>query len=346
MKQIGRTAQAQTSAFETLASRPDNQEAYRSFLSTLSEDVSGVSLSSASGRFSDLTFHDTTLSGSWRFNQRWIINTALSKGKLEWENPPGNLGSLLPLSTQKMTVGLKAVVDKGFVAANLERHHLLRDFTALQGEWQASFERGWGVNLKLGYHAPASETPALRIAGMKDTAQTRISHQITGRDLASLSLGAARYLTQANTVLGTGFNVRLEYAHQIEKLQPGWTLKMELARVQFNRRPGSDSVTDLVTPPGYNQPSEFFLPNSYTQADLFLSTSEPVQAQGRGPLQPFAQLGIRYNSLTGAGYNLRAGLSGSVFGHDSFLLYVQSSSATPGSNHGSTEIGLKYNYFF
>jgi polysaccharide biosynthesis protein PelB len=346
MKLIGRTAEAQTSAFETLASRPDNQEAYRSFLSTLTEDVSGISLSSASGRFSDLTFHDTTLSGSWRFNQRWLVSSSVAKGKLEWENPPGNLGALLPLNTQKLTLGLKAVVDKGFIGLNLERHHLLRDFTALQSEWQASFERGWGVNFKLAHNAPASETPALRIAGMKDSVQARFSHQITGRDTASLSLGAARYLTQANTMLGSGFNFRLEYAHQIEKLQPGWTLKMELARVQFNRRPGSDTVTDTMTPPGYNQPSEFFLPNSYTQADVFLSTSEPFQAQGRGPLQPFAQLGIRYNSLTGAGYNLRAGLAGSVLGHDSFLLYVQSSSATPGSSHGSTEIGIKYNFFF
>jgi polysaccharide biosynthesis protein PelB len=121
---------------------------------------------------------------------------------------------------------------------------------------------------------------------------------------------------------------------------------MELTRAQFNRRPGSDAVTDLMTPPAYSQPSEFFLPNSYTQADVFLSTSEPFQTQGRGPLQPFAQLGIRYNSLTGPGYNLRAGLAGSVLGHDSLLLYVQSSSATPGSARGSSEIGLKYNYFF
>lgn len=347
MKQIGRTADAQTSAFETLASRPDNQEAYRSFLSTLSEDVSGISLSSASGRFSDLTFQDTTLTGAWRFNQRWLVTSSAAKGTLAWENaPPGNLSTLLPLSTQKVTLGVKAVVEKGSIGLNVERHHLLREFTALQSEWQASFERGWGMNLKLAHNAPASDTPALRIAGMKDSLQARISHQITGRDSASLSIGAARYLTQANTMLGSGFNFRFEYAHQIEKLQPGWTFKMELARVQINRRAGSDDVTDVITPPGFNQPSEFFLPRSYSQADIFLSTSEPYRAQGRGPIQPFAQLGIRYNSLTGAGYNLRAGLAGSVLGHDSFLLYVQSSSATPGSSHGSTEIGLKYNYFF
>jgi polysaccharide biosynthesis protein PelB len=346
MKQVGRTAAAQTSAFETLASRPDNQEAYRSFLSTLSDDVSGASISSASGKFSDLSFHDTTLSAAWRFNQRWTISSLISKGQLNWENPPGLLGTRLPLATQKLSLGVKAVIDKGYVFGNMERHQLLRDFTAFQGEWQAGLAHGWNVNLKLAHHVPASETPALRLAGMKDYMQARVSHQLTGRDLASLSLGAARYLTQAGTSLGSGFNFRLEYSHQIEKLQPGWTLKAELARVQFNRRSGTDKVTDLITPPAYHQPSEFFLPNSYTQADIYLSTSESSRPQGRGPLQPFAQLGLRYNSLTGAGYNLRAGVAGSVLGHDSNLFYVQSSSATPGSSHGSIEIGLKYNYFF
>jgi polysaccharide biosynthesis protein PelB len=346
MKQLGRLAEAQTSAFETLASRPDNQEAYRSFLSTLSEEVTGMSLSSASGRFSDLTFHDTTLSAAWRFNQRWLFNVIHSNGKLEWDSPPGNLGTVLPLRTQKTQFGAKAVIDKGFLAGMFSHNKLLGDFNSLQGEWQANFERGWGVNLKLGHHILATETPALRVGGMKDSIETRISHQITGRDSAALFVSAARYLTQENTLLGSGFNFKLEYGHQIEKLQPGWTLKMEVTRAQFNRLNGSDRITDLITPVGYGRPSEFFLPNSYTQADIFLSTTERQLNQGRGPIQPFAQLGIRYNSLTGAGYNLRAGLAGSLFGHDSFLLYLQSSSATPGSTHGSSEVGVKYNYFF
>jgi polysaccharide biosynthesis protein PelB len=346
MKQIGRTAEAQTSTFETLASRPNNQEAYRSFLGTLSDDTSGISLSSASGRFSELTFSDTTVSAAWRFNQRWLIHANAAKGTLEWESPPSNLAPLLPLSTQRLSFGLKAVVDKGVVSGNIERHQLLREFTGLQGEWQVSFERGWGVNLKAAKQSPTNETPALRIGGLKDSFQLRVSHQITGRDSASMSLGAARYSTQTNTTLGTGMNVRLEYAHQIERLSPGWTFKAELARAQFSRRAGTDSITDLLTPAGFSQPSQFFLPSSYTQADVFLSTTDTAQGQGRGPLKPFVQGGLRFNSLTGAGYNGRVGVAGSLFGHDSFLLYFQGSSATPGSNRGSQEIGLKYNYFF
>ena len=258
MKALGRTAAAQTSAFETLEKRPDNFQAYQSFLSTVNDDVTRVDVANIHQRFADLTVRETSVSAKWRIDQRWLVHADLAKGQMAWDPAPGNLASVLPKGTSWLQFGAKAVIDKGYLAVDLARYTMLRDFSSLQFEWQGNFERTWSVNTKLGHHVPATETPALKVGGYKDTFEARLSHQLTGRDRLTASLGMNRYATQDNTALGSSLSFTAGCIHQIEKLRPGVSFNVELSHSKFKRSEGADAVTALMTPAGTAKASEFF----------------------------------------------------------------------------------------
>nr|MBP7660065.1 hypothetical protein [Burkholderiaceae bacterium] len=83
---------------------------------------------------------------------------------------------------------------------------------------------------------------------------------------------------------------------------------------------------------------------SSSQANLSVSVGESSNFGQTRAIRPYAEAGLRSNSLTGSGYNFRAGLTGSLIGADRLTLFASAISAVPGNPRGSRELGVAYRF--
>jgi hypothetical protein len=160
-----------------------------------------------------------------------------------------------------------------------------------------------------------------------------------------MDLGWKRFYSQAGAALGSGRSWRIEAGERLRLAAPDLTLSAYVSGNRFQPNGGFDAQIASLLPAGAD-PAATLLPQGSRTVGLRLSTGDGVENGYRRAWLPFGAVGVFSNTVTGRGYDLRAGAAGSVLGADMLRLYLDKNAGTPAAPQGSREVGLKYDAFY
>ena len=177
----------------------------------------------------------------------------------------------------------------------------------------------------LGVQQPARETIALRVAGMKDHASLGLRYRPTLRDQIQVEHQWDSYAAQTGTALGSGRVWQIEAAHALRLDPRSLEASAFWSSHDFDRRTDlTDSRLLPLLPAGATSfadvGSAFFLPDAFRYYGVRLSTDTRFERDYTRAWRPYATVAKTWHSLLGPGYDLGAGIAGSVFGGDHLML--------------------------
>jgi hypothetical protein len=203
------------------------------------------------------------------------------------------------------------------------------------------------LDMAIGVQQTANESLALRVAGMKNSALLGLRYQATQRDRIHLERNWANYEAQTGSKLGSSQSWQLEATHALRIEPRDLTVGIFLSSHDYSRQTG---ITDRrllpLLPAGASTAADvgadFFLPEGFRYHGIRLSTDTRFERDYARAWRPYATVAKTWHSALGFGYDLSAGIAGSVFGGDhlNFGWKMGKSGATTGGL--IREIGLTY----
>lgn len=205
-----------------------------------------------------------------------------------------------------------------------EDRHSFAAYRPLQVEHTQRIDEKLSVNFSLGSNLPSTESLPLRVAGMKDQAAAGLRYHPTRRDSVSLSQTYERYQAQTGDSLGDGRHLQVEYAHGFRLEPRDLEASVFWSDHRFGRRDGAADARLLpLLPAGSGLTAvgtDFFIPDSFRFYGLRLSTDVRFQQEYTRAWRPYATVSRTWNTLSGSGYDIDAGIAGSVVGADHLRL--------------------------
>ncbi|NTV68996.1 MAG: tetratricopeptide repeat protein [Azonexaceae bacterium] len=224
-----------------------------------------------------------------------------------------------------------------------EQRHSLGNYTPLQLEHEHRIDNRLSLRIGLGQHLPSLDSVPLRVAGMKDRAAFTLSYQPTRVGRISFEQLFERYEVQTGSPVGRGAHSTLTVAHALRDLEISafWSTHRFSREASYNDPALSPLLPTGMASVSALQPS-FFLPDNFDFYGLRLSTDMRYERQYTRALRPYGSLAGTWHSALGAGYDLRLGLAGSIFGADHFSLTWGQGKA--GIQTGGRTRDLNFNY--
>ncbi|MBI2308271.1 MAG: tetratricopeptide repeat protein [Rhodocyclales bacterium] len=199
----------------------------------------------------------------------------------------------------------------------------------------------------LGSELPASESTALRVAGMKDQARIGLRYRPTQRDQWQIEHLWEDFSTQTGSRVGRGRVLQVEAAHALRVAPRDLEVSVFWSQHRYDRRSDiADPRLRALLPEGATAAADlgpdFFLPEKFRYYGLRLSTDSRFEREYTRGWRPFASIAKTWHSETGQGYDLSAGIAGSVVGGDHlFAGWKLGRGGTTTGGH-VREVGLTY----
>lgn len=342
MRATQRYASAQTLAFDTLGSRPDNPDAHQRVMDTFADAGSYGQLAFGGIEQGALRIHGLRAETAWAITSGL---TALGEfDTLQMRSSDNAQLTGLPVSEHRISLGVRRLIDDGWWTARVSHREGLRSLVGTQLQWQVGTPGRWQLAGTFGMRQTATELALLRVGASKDHLDMRLTWAATAREYLAVNVSAARFRTQLDTPLGDGLVGGIEVGHRLRIDYPDITLRLSVVRSNYSAERQFDPLITALIGTAVSDPFSVWIPASSSQANLSVAVGESsVFGQSRA-IRPYAQAGLRSNSLTGAGYDLRAGLAGSLIGADRLLIFASAVSAVPGNPRGSRELGVSYRW--
>jgi Tfp pilus assembly protein PilF len=233
------------------------------------------------------------------------------------------------------------------------------DYSRLRLGWRDAFasfgvaraERGLkfgssALVLGAGWNQLATESVALRVAGMKRQVDATYTIDFSRREYGLAQVFGARYYTQDNAYLGSGYGLNWELGHRIRLDYPDLAVRLAGASQRYTANGQPNPSTAILNPGGTIPTAGFFMPQNFDLVGLYGGFGTSLRTEYTRAIRPFADVGITYNTLSGNGYSMLFGASGSVFGSDHLQLYWTQVLGGGGTNALVREFGLRYQYFY
>ncbi|MDB5759090.1 MAG: tetratricopeptide repeat protein, partial [Burkholderia sp.] len=177
------------------------------------------------------------------------------------------------------------------------------------------------------------------------------THAFTTREYGRIDLGWRRYRAQGGAALGSGSNWRLELGTRLRLEYPDLTLRGFVMGNRFNPD-GQDArlasllniESDPNTTNSTNNPR--LLPEGSRTWGLALGAGTSAENGYHRAWRPYGEVGLTWNTVTGSGRQLRAGVAGSVLGGDVLRMRWQRVSGNPSAEQGSRELGVDYHLYY
>ncbi len=342
MRETRRYASAQTLAFETLGSRPDNPDAHQRVLDTFAEAGSFAQVGVGGLTQGALGIHGLRAETRWAATSGWSVLAEFDQLRLRTSDTEQLQG--LPEMERRLALGVRRPIEDGWWVARVSHREGVRDVLGAQLQWQLGTPGRWQIAGVAGLRQTAHELALLRAGGSKDHLDVRLTWEATGRDYLALSVAGTRFRTQIGTALGDGLSGALEFGHRLRLDYPDVTIRLSLARATYDAERRADALVTGMIGGRPDDPFSLWVPASSSQANLSLAIGETANHAHSRAWRPYAEAGLRSNSITGTGYNLRAGLTGSLLGADRLTLFASSISAVPGNPRGSRELVMSYRW--
>lgn len=308
---------AQTDAFETQGDQPDDNPLHLQLADALLAHGDHAGVEAANRAVGTLDEHER--GGAWHLALTPRLTLDLG------------LGSIARSSRDEAVIG--SVPGEHFRKARLNWRHLdgetrigieaHKGFAAFQPryvEHEQRIDERLRASLGLGRELPTAESLALRVAGMRSRAALGLSYRATLRDQIVVEQAWERYRTQTGRFVGSGRHFLIDYRHAL-RLDPRDLEASAFWSSHRYRREGliDDAALLPLQPAGSGATTfdgSFFLPENFRFYGLRLSTDVRFAEHYTRAWRPYAALARTWNSASGNGYDLAAGIAGSVFGAD------------------------------
>lgn len=335
---------AQSDAFETQGDQPDDDPLHLQLTDALlahSDHAGGERLQRRIGSIEE---RETALRWHLALSPRLALDLAL--------------GSIARGNGDPLALG--SVPDESFRSARLTWRHGDGE-TRLGIDWRDSFaayqphfveheqriDERLALTFGIGRQLPAADSTPLRVAGMKDRFSLSLRYRPTLRDQLVAEYSHEDFRTQTGSDVGSARQFAVEYRHAL-RLEPR---DLELSLYWSTRRHQrvetiEDAALAPLAPLDAEDPGRFagsfFLPEDYRFASIRLSTDVRFAGDYTRAWRPYATVARTWNSLLGPGYDLGAGIAGSVFGADH--LRIGWNLARGGRTGGGSvrELGIAY----
>ncbi len=238
--------------------------------------------------------------------------------------------------------------DQNETLFKLEQRKSFDTYTPLAIEHERAIDSRISLRIGLAVQQPSQESLALRMAGMKDSASISLRYRPTRMDRIFLEHASERYALQTGRRVGTGQHTSLTFAHTYRQEARDLEFSAFMSNHRYNRISdidgfnGRDMAYVNYFPEGYAASPNDFLPENFRLYGLRISTDVRYEEEYTRAIRPFASIATTWHSEQGAGYDLRLGLAGSVFGADHLSFFWnlgKSGTATPGTTRN---MQLKY----
>lgn len=207
----------------------------------------------------------------------------------------------------------------------------------------------WDLNMLLGWRQPATESLTLRALGWRDVAGFDSTYRFSAEDRLALAWQGARYATQNGIGLGIGWRTDLSLSHSFRRETRESSAEIFWSHNRFNARsslaasPALDSVAARIA--GNGSAAERvagLLPRGYDLYGVRWATETGLQRRYTRALRPYGSIALTYNSDSGAGFSIGAGLATSVFGADHLALGFSTEKGGGSMARRSTFFGVNY----
>lgn len=337
-----RPALAQTLAFDQLSRLPDDEQLHARLVELATENGPKLSAQTVHRSESPLVYTETKIEAAAQATPGLRFSMELSERRQRSDDAAQLLAP--PPHDRRIALTVTRSLDAGSVSATLQRRDALAGTSGAKLSAQVSPLRDLQLSGAIGVNQAAIESVPLMVGGMRHLAEISATYALSGRAYLRTDLGWQRFLSQGGAALGSGRSWRFEAGERLRIDYPDLTLSAYLMGNRFAASGDFDARIAGLLPAGAD-PAATLLPQGSRTVGMLLS-SENAETGYHRAWRPFGALGVSYNTVTGHGYELRAGAAGSVLGGDMLRFYLDRTAATPAAQQGSREIGLRYDAFY
>lgn len=346
-ERAGRPALAQTLAFDQFARLPQDEALHQRLVNLTTVDPAPLQAGVTSSASSPLVATDTVLRGGVSIGAGLKMSATLSERRQRSDDEA--LLAAVPRIDRVLALAVSRRLDNGILSATLQRRDALAGSTGLKLEAEIAPARDLRIGIATGVNQVSADSVLLRVGGMQSGLNFNATHVFDARQYGRIDLGWRRYRAQGGAVLGSGSTWRLELGTRLRLATPDLTLR---GFVMANRYSGAgrDARLASLLPAGTDTDTDTdtarLLPQGARTWGLLLGTGASAENGYHRGWRPFGEIGLTHNSVTGRGYQLRAGVAGSVLGGDVLRMRWQRISGNPSAEQGSRELGFDYHLYY
>jgi hypothetical protein len=212
------------------------------------------------------------------------------------------------------------------------------------------------TRLALGTHLPAEEGTAIRLAGHQDRLMVNLDWSPGERSFVNAELSGSRFSTLDGKPIGEGQRAQLTIGHKLRLSYPDLTVRATGGWYAYRREEeisgkAVDLAPDIVGEDGRTRrpttvDGSFFLPGNFAQYGIYFGFGERYRENYTHNWRPFVDFGVTWNTTSGLGTDLSAGIGGKVLGDDHLSLSFERASGGGGLGESDQMLWLNYRYFY
>jgi hypothetical protein len=340
---------AQSDAFDTSEQQRNDDELQQQLSDTLLQFSDSVAATATARDLGAIAEQERDVGAECALNPNLRLAVELSRIRRGLRD--ANALVKVPEIEDAGTARLRLRRNDAESSISLATRNSLRAYRPALLEHSQTLGNGLSLHAGLGLHLAATESSALRVAGMKDQVDWTLRYQISQRERLSLQWSDAHYLGQTGSLLGRGSAWQTELAIPIKLGTPDLECSGFAARYRFERFQGvSDAALQALIPATSGlSVTDLFIPSGFRYYGMRLSSNmryQGVAGDYTRAFRPYASLALTHHSDLGAGYDLAFGLSGSIAGGDRLSLGYSLAKGGTGNYGHVRELGLYYQQQF
>ncbi|MGS0743490.1 tetratricopeptide repeat protein [Glaciimonas sp. GG7] len=341
---LDHTQEAQRLAANGLATNPDNEELQSRLQETALQNANDVEPRMLAFRQSPLRFVESDILVKQHLSEHLslIVQTALRN---QHSDDPTQLVNV-PAQDTSLTLGLNWKTSDTDLLLQAGARRAVKTFAQarFEGSWKQQNAITW--NAGLGFNQEATDSPELRIGGMKDTVSLGANWRVGVHEFIQGQAEVSRYYAQDRSAIGWGTQFELETGYHFRFAYPDFTLKAVATRANYSSSSASAGpLFGRFSPDGVMTVAEV-LPASFTQAGLLLSFGMDLQETYTRAWRPLMEIGLLHDTRTGWNRSARVGLAGSVLGNDHAMLYYAHDRSAKNGGSPASEFGVRYRWYY
>lgn len=366
LDQLGRRADAQTTAFAAGESARGNTARHEIERNTLLTPVSSIGQAldpspgpywSPQGYFTPslvVGMNETSWSPYYYVEKSAGVGVQLSNEySLDLEGIVRNQED-----TNRSLLNYVPATDR-VVAVTLQDHTNVRDYALTVGQrselttfntYSGSAQFNWSPalvgRLMAGWNQFTDLSPVLQLVGVKNMVEGAIDWQFAPRWFFHNALEADRFNTQMGDYLGNGMLYSAELGYQLLTNLPNWNVRLVTYQGRYNNSGVALPRLASIVPAGNVANSGFFMPGNIDQYGVMTGYGTDYENNySRSGWQPYVDAGIVRDTALGNLPQVSTGLVGPILGKDYARIYYFHETA-PGSTSSMTQVGASYRMFY
>lgn len=344
-------------AFDELTDRPLAHEIYSEFIQYAIANTNSISVAEEYEKFVNIIGPRTKMDSKFRLTNSWKFQPSFSI----WhpKSTDSNTITNVPTSDLQLHAKFDQKIHRGNVTYSLGYRDDLNVFIPASVELGYQIAPQWTAKLKLGFNQENFQNAQMREGGIQDQLNIGVTDTITKYDSLQLEWQGLNYYSQDRHYLANGYIIEGLYEHKFWLSYPDYTIGLFGNIYHFNRNGsyGGDVTTlfpklppALQTDPtlvaSANEANyQALIPNNYNEGGFTFSFGNTILEYSHN-WRPYLWAALYYNSITALSNDIKIGLSGSIFGKDSLIMYAERGTAQSSQNQTNYMLAMRYMLYY